>query len=76
MGYLEYKAALFERLRGHFEVLLEAAVADSRTSISALPLVTAAEAHQLRCEWEEPGADVQAAWLRRLNVTICRMVRP
>ncbi|MET0406571.1 MAG: LLM class flavin-dependent oxidoreductase, partial [Cystobacter sp.] len=47
-GSLEYAAELFDpstidRLLGHFEVLLEAAVADPRQRLSGLPLLTEAE---------------------------------
>jgi amino acid adenylation domain-containing protein len=59
-----YKRDLFERpsvqrLARHFEVLLAAAVADPETRLWQLPLLTAAEAQQLR-EWNDTVADFPA----------------
>ncbi|MCP4660820.1 MAG: AMP-binding protein, partial [bacterium] len=57
-GYLEYNATLFdrttvERLRRHLELLLEAAVADPGTRLSALALMSGAERQQVLGEWSE-----------------------
>ena len=54
-GRLEYDADLFdaatvERLAGHLRVLLRGAAAAPDTSVSELPLLTAAERHLLRLE--------------------------
>jgi amino acid adenylation domain-containing protein/non-ribosomal peptide synthase protein (TIGR01720 family) len=53
---IEYSTDLFEketiqRLGQHFEVLLTEMVADPEQHISALPLLTDAELHQLLVEW-------------------------
>jgi pristinamycin I synthase-3/4 len=55
-GTLEYNSDLFEpatvrRLLGHFENLLSAAVADPGRPMELLPLLSAAEMHQLATEW-------------------------
>ncbi|MDY7076205.1 MAG: amino acid adenylation domain-containing protein [Chloroflexota bacterium] len=60
-GMLEYNTDLFdaatvERLAGHFQVLLEGIVANPDQSISALPLLTEAERHQLLTEWNDTAA--------------------
>ncbi len=56
LGTLRYSTDLFEastirRIFGHFETLLEGAVADPEQRVSCLPLLTAAERHQLLVEW-------------------------
>lgn len=58
----EYNADLFdrsttERMAGHFESLLNAIVANPRERISSLPLLSAAETHQLLVEWNDTGSD-------------------
>ncbi|MCP4654861.1 MAG: amino acid adenylation domain-containing protein, partial [bacterium] len=55
---LEYNTDLFDvttirRLAGHLETLLAGAVADPERGLSELPLVPAAERHQLLCEWND-----------------------
>ena len=55
---LEYNSDLFDaqtvrRMLGHLQVLLEAVVADPDQRLSALPLLTAAERHQLLVEWND-----------------------
>ncbi|MCP4662996.1 MAG: AMP-binding protein, partial [bacterium] len=55
---LEYNTDLFDlttirRLAGHLEILLAGAVADPERRLSELPLVPAAERHQLLCEWND-----------------------
>jgi amino acid adenylation domain-containing protein len=57
-GDLEHSAELFdgataERLAGHFSRLLEAAVRDPRRRLSELPLLGAAERHQLLWGWND-----------------------
>jgi amino acid adenylation domain-containing protein len=57
-GDLEYSAELFdaataERLAGHFSRLLEAAVRDPGRRLSELPLLGAAERHQLLWAWND-----------------------
>jgi non-ribosomal peptide synthetase component F len=59
---LEYDTALFdsstiERMAGHFETLLEGIVANPEQRISELPLLTAAERHQLLVEWNNTKRD-------------------
>lgn len=59
---LEYSADLFEaatvrRMLGQFQTLLEGIVADSRQRISQLPILTAAERHQLLVEWNRTHVD-------------------
>lgn len=55
-GLLEYDSDLFEpataaRMAQHYRTLLEGIVADAGTRVSALPLLTAQERHQLLVEW-------------------------
>ncbi|MCP4662584.1 MAG: amino acid adenylation domain-containing protein, partial [bacterium] len=64
-GALEYSTELFddttmERLRAHFQCLLRAIVADPSLPLSQLPLLSAAERHQLLREWN----DTTALWAR------------
>src|SRR5713226_1548702 len=59
---VEYNTDLFEeatigRLLGHFQTLLEGIVADPNRRLSELPLLTAAERHQLLVKWNETGID-------------------
>jgi amino acid adenylation domain-containing protein len=65
-GLILYATDLFDgttidRLMAHFEALLTGALAAPERSIDELPLLTAAEHHQLQAEWggsgEEPPAD-------------------
>ena len=61
-GTLEYSTDLFqpatiERLIGHFQVLLEGIVADTGQRISALPLLTESERHQLLVDWNDTAAE-------------------
>ncbi|MEA2690922.1 MAG: hypothetical protein QOJ16_309, partial [Acidobacteriota bacterium] len=78
-GRLRYSRDLFdattlERLAGHLGVLLGAAAADPELPLAALPLLTAAERHQLGIEWNDlavsyPEGDfvhrLFAAWAAR-----------
>ncbi len=57
-GSLQYGSDLFRqetivRMAGHFKVLLDGIVADPERPISALPILTAAEKHQLLIEWND-----------------------
>src|SRR5262249_9027758 len=56
LGSAEYCTDLFddariERMMGHFQVLLEAAVATPDCPITELPLLTSAERQQILVEW-------------------------
>jgi amino acid adenylation domain-containing protein len=60
-GSLEYNTDLFEaptirRLAQHFEELLRSIAADPGGNIFTLPLLTAAEQHQLLREWNDTAA--------------------
>jgi len=61
-GAVEYSSDLFDaatiaRMLLHFQVLLEAIVADPEQRLSALPLLTDAERHQLLVEWNDTWKD-------------------
>ncbi len=61
-GYFEYNTDLFDattiaRMAGHFQILLEGVVADPGQHLSALPLLTEAERHQLLVEWNDTQSD-------------------
>ncbi len=56
VGQWQYSLDLFDattigRMKGHFAVLLAASVADPARLVPELPLLSAAEAHQLLAEW-------------------------
>ncbi|MGK7888331.1 MAG: amino acid adenylation domain-containing protein [Leptolyngbyaceae cyanobacterium] len=58
IGYWEYNQDLFEattihRAVGHFETLLGAIATNPNQSVTELPLLTAAERHQLLVEWND-----------------------
>ncbi|MBD2385754.1 non-ribosomal peptide synthetase [Cylindrospermum sp. FACHB-282] len=58
MGVMEHNTDLFDvatitRMLGHFQTLLEGIVANPDQLISTLPLLTAAEEHQLLVEWND-----------------------
>ncbi len=57
-----FDAATAERMLGHhFHTLLTAIAAGAESPVSRLPLLAAAERHQLRCEWnDQPGVSRQA----------------
>jgi amino acid adenylation domain-containing protein len=64
-GIFEYNTDLFDartidRMAGHFQMLLEAVVADPNQHLSELPLLTEAEHHQLIIEWNATAADYPA----------------
>jgi amino acid adenylation domain-containing protein len=56
-----FDAATVTRLLGHFSVLLEGVVDRPGERISRLPLLAAAEAHQVCREWNDTAADFAAA---------------
>jgi amino acid adenylation domain-containing protein len=61
-GTLEYSTDLFqaktiERLIGHFQVLLEAIVADPGQRIRDLPLLTESERQQLLVDWNDTASE-------------------
>ena len=65
-GWIEYSTDLFDlgtidRLAGHLQTLLDAAVANSDHRLSALPLLTATEQRQLLVEWNATALDYPAA---------------
>src|SRR5258706_492660 len=65
-GVLEYSSELFaattiRRLLDHYENLLAAAVASPETSLALLPLLAAAEVHQLLWEWNDAASAYPAA---------------
>ncbi|MCP4662121.1 MAG: amino acid adenylation domain-containing protein, partial [bacterium] len=60
-GLLEYNTDLFdattiERLGAHFKRLVRGIVEDPERPLGELPLVSAAEAHQLLVDWNDTGA--------------------
>ncbi|WP_392535132.1 amino acid adenylation domain-containing protein [Nostoc sp. C117] len=62
VGVWEYNADLFdastiERMRGHFQTLLEGIVANPQEQISQLPLLTEIEQQQLLLKWNDTGVD-------------------
>jgi amino acid adenylation domain-containing protein len=62
IGYIEYSIDLFdrdriERLAGHYQILLEAIVADANQLIATVPILTDAERHRLLIEWNDTAAD-------------------
>jgi amino acid adenylation domain-containing protein len=65
LARLEYASDLFdaataERLLGHYGVLLAAALDQPEMRLSALPLLTAAERHQLWAAWNDTRAEFPA----------------
>ena len=61
-GVVEYNTDLFKaetinRLIGHFLTLLEAITVDTEENIARLPILTAAEEHQLLVEWNDTKAE-------------------
>ncbi len=62
VGDIEYASDLFkrdtiQRLAGSYRTLLGSIVADSQTTIAALPLLTPVERQQLLIEWNDTDAD-------------------
>ncbi len=79
-GTLEYNSEIFEaatmrRLLRSFESLLAAAVADPETPVALLPLLGAAERHQLTIEWNDSasaypaGASLQELFAEQVRRT-------
>ena len=61
-GSVDYRTDLFdaatiERMVGHFQTLLEGIVVNPDKPISALPVLTEAEKHQLLIEWNDTKTD-------------------
>jgi amino acid adenylation domain-containing protein len=61
-GYIEFNSDLFDpetidRFVGHLQTLLEGVVARPETSIATLPLLTAAERHELLVAWNDTARD-------------------
>ena len=59
---VEYNTGLFDeptitRLLGHYQTLLEGIVANPEQRLSALPILTAAERHQLLVEWNNTATN-------------------
>jgi amino acid adenylation domain-containing protein len=52
-----FEAATIARMLGHFQILLEALVADPEQRLSDLPLLTDAERQQLLVEWNDTKTD-------------------
>jgi amino acid adenylation domain-containing protein len=68
---LIYNVDLFDRetiarMAGHFKTLLEGIVTDPDTHISRLPILTAAERHQLLIEWNDTGREYPRECVHRL----------
>ena len=64
-GALEYNTDLFDagtaaRMVGNFRALLEGIVADPDGAVMRLPILTAAERHQILEEWNDTAADFPA----------------
>jgi amino acid adenylation domain-containing protein len=62
IGRFEYNADLFDdatiiRMIGHFTILLQSVSTDPEQRISALPLLTETEKHQLLVEWNNTESD-------------------
>ncbi|WP_442937952.1 amino acid adenylation domain-containing protein [Nostoc sp.] len=52
-----FDASTIERMRGHFQTLLEGIVANPQEQISQLPLLTEIEQQQLLLKWNDTGVD-------------------
>jgi len=52
-----FKSSTIRRMLDHYRILLEGVVQDADQKISRLPLLTAAEKHQLLVEWNDTKAD-------------------
>ncbi|HEX4959209.1 MAG TPA: amino acid adenylation domain-containing protein, partial [Thermoanaerobaculia bacterium] len=62
-----FDAATAERMLGHFQTLLVAAVADPERALSSLPLLTDAERDELLHDWRAPSAASGPAPVRPLH---------
>lgn len=61
-GHIEYNSDLFDRntidrMAGHFQVLLEAIIANPEGEIATLPILTPAEQQQILIEWNDTYRD-------------------
>jgi amino acid adenylation domain-containing protein len=61
-GAFEYNTDLFdaatiERMAGHFQTLLEGIVANPKQHLSALPILSGAERHQILAAWNDTKTD-------------------
>lgn len=71
VAILRYNTSLFDaatvrRLLRHLQVVLEGAVADPERRLSALPLMSPAECHQLLVEWNDTAVAREPVCLHRL----------
>ena len=57
-----FEAATIERLRAHFQTLLEGIVADPQRRLSELPLLPEAEWQQVVVEWNATEAEYPKEW--------------
>ena len=70
-GFVAYNTDLFDastiaRMLAHFQILLEGIVANPDTRIANLPLVSAAERHQLLVEWNQTSCDYPKLGIHQL----------
>jgi amino acid adenylation domain-containing protein len=61
-----FRGATVERWLGHWAVLLEAAAGQPEAEAAALPILSAAERHQLLAEWNDTASPLPAATLPAL----------
>ncbi|MFP5286779.1 MAG: condensation domain-containing protein, partial [Thermoanaerobaculia bacterium] len=61
-----FHATTAERLLGHLQTLIEGALADPGRSVAELPLLSAAQRHQLLLGWNDTAAEVPPLPLHRL----------
>ncbi|HSS52737.1 MAG TPA: amino acid adenylation domain-containing protein, partial [Thermoanaerobaculia bacterium] len=71
-----FDAATAERMLGHFQTLLAAAVADADRSLSELPLLTAAEQEELLHDWSVPAVVASPAGLLHERVASVAAASP
>ncbi len=78
-GFLRYNTDLFDagtirRMVSHFHTLLEAAVTNPEQPVDALPLLTAAERHQLLVTWNDTQTayPAQACFHHRFEAQVKR----
>jgi amino acid adenylation domain-containing protein/FkbH-like protein len=77
-GRVEYNTDLFntatiERMLGHYQVLLEAAVANPATRLSELPLLTTAERDQVLVKWNSTAVEYPQLCLHQLITAQARL---
>jgi non-ribosomal peptide synthetase component F len=68
-----FDGATIARMAGHFQNLLEGIVANPHQKLSELPLLTAAERHQLLVEWNDTKAEYPSdiAFLSNMRYPTC-----